>query len=367
MGGDIDERKDALSDVDQDGHAAIVYGGDDCDDENAAINPSEDETPYDGIDNDCDEESVDDDLDGDGFGIETDCDDENDAVNPNADEIPYDGIDNDCDEESVDDDLDGDGFGIETDCDDNDKDIHPGATEVCDTVDNNCNDEIDEAGSQGEETWYADSDNDGYGDPNNSIVSCEEPTSGYVSDSQDCNDGDSLANPDGTETCATAYDDNCDGETNEADSVECIDYYIDTDNDGYGISSSACLCEPDATYTALQDQDCNDSDPDISPAGIEEIDDGLDGDCNGDNDAFELSLVDTRGAIDVIGPRLASSGDDFYLAWAAEQYTENATTMNDGIFVIELDSEDIAAGEQSFYSDGNTNNFITLSENSISS
>ena len=61
-------------------------------------------------------------------------------------------------------DADGDGFG-RTDCDDTDSSIYPGATEYCDGVDNNCDGTIDESTAVGASTWYRDSDNDNYGDP----------------------------------------------------------------------------------------------------------------------------------------------------------------------------------------------------------
>jgi hypothetical protein len=92
---------DVLLDVDGDGYTAANACGegsmDDCDDEDAAVNPGATEVPYDGIDNDCDPSTPDDDLDGDGYPLATDCDDADAAVNPGVEEICGDEIDNNCD------------------------------------------------------------------------------------------------------------------------------------------------------------------------------------------------------------------------------------------------------------------------------
>ena len=52
----------------------------DCDDDNADVF-GQDEQPYDGIDNDCNPDTLDDDLDGDGLSAD-DCDDNDSAVIP---------------------------------------------------------------------------------------------------------------------------------------------------------------------------------------------------------------------------------------------------------------------------------------------
>lgn len=106
-------------DLDGDGHLARQ----DCNDLDPSIAPTYAEIPYDGIDNDCRPKTPDDDLDGDGVGRAEDCDDGNPDISPLRLEIPYDGIDNDCDAETSDGDVDGDGFLAQLDCDDEDPSI----------------------------------------------------------------------------------------------------------------------------------------------------------------------------------------------------------------------------------------------------
>jgi hypothetical protein len=95
------------------------------------------EIPYNDVDEDCDPQTPDDDLDGDGHDVDSDCDDEDPDVG--GPEVPYDGIDQDCDPATPDDDLDGDGSPIADDCDDEDAAILPGEVDIArDGVDQDC-------------------------------------------------------------------------------------------------------------------------------------------------------------------------------------------------------------------------------------
>ena len=127
-----------LTDNDGDG-STLVF---DCDDSNPEVNPDQMEVPYNGLDDDCDPLTLDDDLDQDGFLSIDDCDDNNPDVNPNQMELAYNGLDDDCDPLTLDDDLDQDGFEIAVDCNDTDPSINPDAEDIPNNgIDEDCDGE----------------------------------------------------------------------------------------------------------------------------------------------------------------------------------------------------------------------------------
>ncbi|OGJ20239.1 hypothetical protein A3K73_08195 [Candidatus Pacearchaeota archaeon RBG_13_36_9] len=79
------------------------------------------------------------DSDGDGFYYDDDCNDNSSSVYPGAEEIPYNGVDEDCNQEDLED-VDGDGYKADIiggdDCEDEDETINPGASSVYDNCRN---------------------------------------------------------------------------------------------------------------------------------------------------------------------------------------------------------------------------------------
>ena len=212
-------------------------------------------------------------LDRDGDGVtpdDGDCDDTDDSIFPGQIETPYDGIDNDCDELTLDDDLDSDGYLEADDCDDEDPGVNPGQAEICDDfdVDEDCNglSDDDDPGVTEATDWYVDVDGDGYGDEDAiPVTACEQPL-GYEDSADDCDDLDTDYNPGVDEDCSIDIDYNCDGASGRCD------------EDGDGFSSDDCddddpLVHPYAYEDTTDgiDNDCDDlvdtADTDVYTAG----------------------------------------------------------------------------------------------------
>ena len=113
--------------------------------------------------------------------------------------------------------------------------------------------------------YYADTDFDGLGDINNSINTCVPPISGYVLNSNDCNDQSSAIGLGNTT------------------------YYLDADLDGFGDLNNTTLgCSLPNGYS-LNGLDCNDGDFNINPNATDIPDNGIDEDCSG-SDATVLGF-----------------------------------------------------------------------------
>jgi len=242
------------------------------------------------------------DNDNDGYDEDEDCDDFNNTVYPGAVEVPYNGVDDDCDESTLDDDLDQDGYGEAEDCDDANADISPEAVEACNGIDDDCDGEIDDAVG---DLWYVDADEDGYGDPETGEQSCDgdEDT---VADGTDCDDTDASAFPGGTEVCDEA-DDDCDGTVDEGVTTT---FYVDADGDGSGSKDLTVeACDVPTGYDD-DDEDCDDTDAAVSPNATEICDD-VDNDCDGDidGDAVDIETWYRDGDGDTYGDPDTSTED----------------------------------------------------------
>jgi len=105
-------------------------------------------------------------------------------------------------------DQDGDGYSFVEDCDDTNSTIYPGAPELCDGLDNNCNESIDE--DLDFITYYLDLDQDGYGDDTTAREECSQPD-GLITTGGDCDDTNPNINPDAEDIVNNGIDEDCDG------------------------------------------------------------------------------------------------------------------------------------------------------------
>jgi hypothetical protein len=190
-------------------------------------------------------------------------------------------------------DMDSDGWTTaDGDCNDFDSSIHPARVEICDGIDNNCNDEVDEGVVL---TWYLDFDHDGHGTDDAFPYTACEPLDGYVALNDDCDDTSAMAYPGADEIC-DEIDNNCDGVVDEDVTTT---YFLDEDADGFGDAGFTMqACSPPAGYSDNA-EDCNDMDGDVHPDATEVCDEQ-------DNDCDEVTdEADAAGA-----PTFYEDGDE---------------------------------------------------------
>ncbi|MFM7199483.1 MAG: putative metal-binding motif-containing protein [Myxococcota bacterium] len=352
----------------------------DCDDDNPEIHPDQSEL-CNTLDDNCDGTTDEglptatyyQDNDDDNFGSSVtltacggeppagyasragDCNDKNADINPNAEDF-CDGKDQNCNDEVDEDadsityyeDRDKDKFGdpaqpqeacdpaeadnegwVENnrDCDDDDDQIYPGAPETCNGIDEDCDGlpDAQDPNATPKQTLYPDADGDDYGDKDASpIQAC--PQEGYVAVSGDCDDQDDTVYPFAPELCDD-LDNDCNGKVDEG--LNKITYYLDADDDGYGLTTStADDCAAPDGYSAFPG-DCDDTRITVNP-DAPELCDGLDNDCDKEVDEGLSPLKyypDADG--DGYGDRAFASAPTEFCG-PVEGYSPNAQDCNDG-------------------------------------
>jgi hypothetical protein len=304
----------------------------DCNDANASINPAAAEI-CNSIDDNCNSQTDEGltfvlyyaDADGDGFGSGAstslcsnpgggystnalDCNNSNSSINPSATELCNSADDN-CNTQ-IDEgllfqnyyqDFDGDGFGSGSasslcasqsgyvnnafDCNDFQAQINPIAQEICNGIDDNCNNLVDD-GLQFS-NYFLDGDQDGFGSGNPQSL-CSNPGNGYSLVNTDCNDAIAAINPSAAEIC-NSIDDNCNLQIDEG--LVFTNYFADNDGDGFGSPAQAfSSCLP-LNGMVTNNGDCNDANANINPIAIEIGGNGIDENCDGqiDNSILELN------------------------------------------------------------------------------
>ena len=311
--------------------AGFATSATDCDDTRADVRPGAEELPGDGIDQGCDgSELCFVDADGDGYRLLTtirsadadcldageaaaslptgDCNDNSAAIRPGATEVVGDEIDQDCDGgELCYVDADNDGYRTASvvaspnlgcgnageaqdfdptgDCDDSNAARRPGQVEVCNGIDDNCNDRIDEGASA--RRVYIDADRDGFGDAADpGIESCDVPA-GFATSATDCDDSRADVRPGADEVPGDGIDQSCDGRE------LC---FVDADGDGVRTEETIVSRDPDCADAdeadaLAPDGDCDDLRATVYPGATETRGDGIDQDCDGG----EICFVDADG------------------------------------------------------------------------
>ena len=283
-----------LDDYGDDNPSSAVTPGTDCLDTDDTVSPADSEI-CDGQDNNCSAgvPANETDNDGDGYvectidsggwngtGLHNggdDCVDSDSTIHPTATEI-CDGLDNDCNNSlptnEVDNDsddyvectIDSGGWDASPvklggDCLDSDATVSPGDSEICDGQNNDCS-----AGVPANET---DNDGDGY-------VECTIDSGGWDASpaklGDDCDDTTAARDPGNNEICdGSNVDEDCDtlSDDNDPSATGQTTWYRDVDADGFGKANpNQDKCDQPSGYVG-NSTDCDDADASVFPSATE--------------------------------------------------------------------------------------------------
>ena len=107
---------------------------------------------------------------------------------------------------SIPSDRDGDGAPNAADCAPDESTVHPGAAEVCNQVDDDCANGVDDGLPT--TTWHLDADGDGFGGTGGTTERCGATApAGYAGDATDCDDAETAVHPGALDICDGANND----------------------------------------------------------------------------------------------------------------------------------------------------------------
>ncbi|MGM0556182.1 MAG: MopE-related protein [Myxococcota bacterium] len=273
--------------------------------------------------------------------------------------------------------------------------------------------------------YYADVDGDGYGDPNDVYFACDpsQAPSGYVSNSDDCNDSsdeawggntpaeeicDGIDNdcdgdidediPDvgqscssgadgicdaGTKQCAATagiecvsniapgtqtetcdgLDNDCDGETDEDGADGATAYYVDADGDNYGDENATAryACSKPAGYVT-DNSDCNDGRSTQNPGTPELCSTSFDDNCDGDVNEDAADDAQTWYA-DSDSDTFGNPNSSTQACTQPSGYVSQAGDCNDGNQQVNPNADEVCNNGTDDDCDGNTDDSTAVDAN----